>query len=58
MTYTVKELAEKMGVTQHTVRYYTDQGLLHHVGLPWGVDTGQRGAEEVNQISNNKAEEH
>ena len=28
MTYTVKELAEKMGVTQHTVRYYTDQGLL------------------------------
>lgn len=28
MTYTVKEFAEKMGVSQHTVRYYTDQGLL------------------------------
>ncbi len=28
MAYTVKELSEKMGVTQHTIRYYTDQGLL------------------------------
>ena len=28
MTYTVKELSEKMGVTQHTIRFYTDQGLL------------------------------
>lgn len=28
MTYTVKELADKMGTTQHTIRFYTDQGLL------------------------------
>ena len=28
MTYTVKELARKMGTTQHTIRFYTDQGLL------------------------------
>lgn len=28
MTYTVKELAGKMGITEHAVRFYTDQGLL------------------------------
>lgn len=28
MTYTVKEIAEKMGMTEHTIRFYTDQGLL------------------------------
>lgn len=28
MTYTVKEIAEKMGMTQHTIRYYSDQNLL------------------------------
>lgn len=28
MTYTVKELARKMGTTEHTIRFYTDQGLL------------------------------
>lgn len=28
MTYTVKEIAEKMGVTEHTIRYYSDQNLL------------------------------
>lgn len=27
-SYTVKDLARKMGVTQHTIRFYTDQGLL------------------------------
>jgi len=26
--YSVKQLAEKMGITEHTVRYYTDKGLL------------------------------
>lgn len=28
MTYTVKEIAEKMGMTEHTIRFYTDRGLL------------------------------
>jgi len=28
MTYTVKEIAEKMGMTEHTIRFYTDKGLL------------------------------
>ncbi len=28
MTYTVKEISEKMGLTEHTVRFYTDKGLL------------------------------
>ncbi|MCI8506756.1 MAG: MerR family transcriptional regulator [Lachnospiraceae bacterium] len=28
MTYTVKEISEKMGLTDHTVRFYTDKGLL------------------------------
>lgn len=28
MTYTVKELSEKTGLTEHTIRYYTDQNLL------------------------------
>lgn len=28
MTYTVKEIAAKMGITEHAVRFYTDQGLL------------------------------
>ncbi len=28
MSYTVKEIAQKMGMTEHTIRFYTDQGLL------------------------------
>lgn len=28
MTYTVKQLAEKMDLSEHTLRYYTDIGLL------------------------------
>lgn len=28
MTYTVKEIAEKMDMTEHTIRFYTDKGLL------------------------------
>ena len=28
MTYTVKEIADKMGMTAHTIRFYTDMGLL------------------------------
>ncbi|MBW1605247.1 MerR family transcriptional regulator [Lactobacillus sp. Sy-1] len=28
MKYSVKEAAEKLGMSQHTVRYYTDQGLV------------------------------
>lgn len=28
MTYTVKEIAGKMGMTEHTIRFYTDKGLL------------------------------
>lgn len=28
MTYTVKEIADKIGMTEHTIRFYTDKGLL------------------------------
>lgn len=28
MFYTVKEIADKMGMTEHTIRFYTDKGLL------------------------------
>ena len=28
MDYSMKEMAERFGVTEHTRRYYTDQGLL------------------------------
>ncbi|MDD3367851.1 MAG: MerR family transcriptional regulator [Lachnospiraceae bacterium] len=28
MNYSVKEIAEKMGLTEHTIRYYTDQNLF------------------------------
>ena len=28
MTYTVKEIADKMEMTEHTIRFYTDKGLL------------------------------
>lgn len=28
MQYTVKEMAKQMGLTEHTLRFYTDQGLL------------------------------
>lgn len=28
MYYTVRQLARKMGVTEHTIRFYTDTGIL------------------------------
>lgn len=28
MIYSVKEIAEFMGMTEHAIRYYTDQGLM------------------------------
>ena len=28
MRYTVKQMAERFGVTEHTLRFYTDKGLL------------------------------
>ena len=28
MNYTVKEIADKMGLTGHALRFYTDQGLM------------------------------
>ncbi len=31
MEYTIGELAKKMNLTVHTLRYYDDQGLLRHV---------------------------
>ena len=31
MDYSMKEMAERFGVTEHTLRYYTDQGLLRCV---------------------------
>ena len=37
MTYTIKQFAEKFSVSEHTVRYYTDIGLL-----PCKRDSGNR----------------
>ncbi len=31
MEYSIGELAKKMNLTVHTLRYYDDQGLLRHV---------------------------
>ena len=28
MSYTVKEVSERVNLSPHTVRYYTDQGLI------------------------------
>ena len=36
MTYSIKEAAERMGVTTHTLRYYDREGLLPHVGRTAG----------------------
>ena len=37
MYYTMKQMARMFGVTEHTLRFYTDQGLL-----PCGRDGGNR----------------
>ena len=37
MEYTVKQMAERFGVTEHTLRFYTDRGLL-----PCERDSGNR----------------
>ena len=37
MTYTVKQLADLMDISEHTLRYYTDMGLL-----PCGRDKANR----------------
>ena len=37
MNYTIREMAEMFGVTEHTLRFYTDKGLL-----PCGRDGGNR----------------
>lgn len=37
MRYTIKQMSEMFGVTEHTLRYYTDIGLL-----PCGRDEGNR----------------
>lgn len=37
MRYTIKQMAEKFGVTEHTLRFYTDSDLL-----PCERDTGNR----------------
>lgn len=29
--YTIKEISEKTGLTYHTIRYYTDEGLIPEV---------------------------
>jgi DNA-binding transcriptional MerR regulator len=29
--YTIKEVSEKTGLTYHTIRYYTDEGLIPEV---------------------------
>ena len=28
MYYTIRQMAERFGVTEHTLRFYTDKGLL------------------------------
>ena len=28
MPYTIRQMAQLFGVTEHTLRFYTDQGLL------------------------------
>ena len=37
MRYTIRQMAEKFGVTEHTLRFYTDKGLL-----PCERDVGNR----------------
>ena len=37
MYYTIKQMAEMFGVTEHTLRFYTDNGLL-----PCARDSGNR----------------
>ncbi len=37
MRYTIRQMAEKFGVTEHTLRFYTDKGLL-----PCERDAGNR----------------
>ena len=37
MNYTIKQMAEMFGVTEHTLRFYTDKGLL-----PCARDSGNR----------------
>lgn len=37
MRYTIKQMAEMFGVTEHTLRFYTDKGLL-----PCERDSGNR----------------
>ena len=37
MNYTIKQMAEMFGVTEYTLRFYTDKGLL-----PCGRDGGNR----------------
>ena len=37
MYYSIKQMAERFGVTEHTLRFYTDKGLL-----PCGRDGGNR----------------
>lgn len=37
MHYTIKQMAQMFGVTEHTLRFYTDQGLL-----PCTRDSGNR----------------
>ena len=37
MYYTIKQMAEMFGVTEHTLRFYTDKGLL-----PCARDSGNR----------------
>ena len=38
MYYTIRQMAEMFGVTEHTLRFYTDEGLL-----PCERDGGNRG---------------
>ena len=37
MHYTIKQMAEMFDVTEHTLRFYTDKGLL-----PWERDDSNR----------------
>ena len=46
MYYTIKQMAEMFGVTEHTLRFYTDKGLL-----PCARDSGNRRAFDEESVN-------
>ena len=44
MYYSIRQMAERFGVTEHTLRFYTDKGLLPCTPGRWQPPGVQRGA--------------